>query len=102
MERVRGPQSPYESYCHACGVTFPAEARQCVHCGGRLAHARLTESQESVAEQTWLEGPEALEETGDDEGASPTLRRFGGLLVWIVVALSALISNLCRGGVEPG
>lgn len=26
----------YEVWCHACNVTFPPEARRCLHCGGRL------------------------------------------------------------------
>jgi hypothetical protein len=26
----------YEVWCHSCNVTFPPEARQCIHCGARL------------------------------------------------------------------
>ena len=26
----------YEVWCHSCNVTFPPEARRCMHCGGRL------------------------------------------------------------------
>lgn len=30
----------YEVWCHNCDVTFPPEARQCVHCGARLNRER--------------------------------------------------------------
>jgi hypothetical protein len=31
---------PYEVWCHTCNVTFPAETRACLHCGGRTRPGR--------------------------------------------------------------
>lgn len=95
MQRVEGPQTPYESYCFSCHVTFPVEARQCVHCGGRLA--RRAPGAESAGLPGLLGGGRGEpEEMPDEEGALFTMRRFGGLLVWTLVAASALLSNLCE------
>ena len=30
----------YEVWCHSCNVTFPAETRTCLHCGGRTRPER--------------------------------------------------------------
>lgn len=100
MERVQGPQTPFESYCFHCRVTFPVEAKRCIHCGGPLARAgrRLELGAAATAPDARSLPPEAAEEEMLEEGASLTLRRFGGLLIWALVAASALLSNLCQKG----
>jgi len=100
MERVHGPQTPFESYCFSCGVTFPVETKRCVHCGGRLARAgqKAEGVAEAVAPTLPTRGGGVDDEVLEEEGASLTLRRFGGLLIWALVALSALLSNLCQKG----
>jgi hypothetical protein len=96
MERVQGAQTPYEVYCFRCRVTFPVEARRCLHCGGRL----YAPGERAVAgADPALHGPAlpppASEEA--EEGAALTVRRFGGLAIWALVALSAILNSLCRG-----
>lgn len=93
MKRVEGPQTPYESYCFSCRVTFPVDARHCVHCGGRLARGA---AEGAAVGLPGLLGGSEPEEVPDEEGALFTLRRFGGLLIWTLVAASALLSNLCE------
>lgn len=34
---LRGKGSPYEVRCLRCDVSFPVEAKRCIHCGGPLA-----------------------------------------------------------------
>jgi len=102
MERVHGPQTPFESYCFSCRVTFPAETRRCVHCGGRTARAGQVQAGHVLtgageAPPMMAEGVSVGEDAIEEEIAISPLRRFGGLFIWALVALSALISNLCQG-----
>jgi hypothetical protein len=110
MERVRGAATPYEVYCHRCRVTFPVEARRCIHCGGPLtgqaaAVASPTLRTGAVFPPAAAPSPEEArgplppedEEGGEFEGSSLLLRRFGGLALWALIALAAMISNLCSG-----
>jgi hypothetical protein len=96
MERVEGAQTPYEVYCFRCRVTFPAEARRCLHCGGRLfaAGERAVVGGDPALQVPGLPAP-AGEETS--EGPALAVRRFGGLAIWGLVALSAILNSLCRG-----
>ena len=96
MERVEGAQTPFEVYCFRCRVTFPAEARSCLHCGGRLFKAgeRAVPGPAQTLPGATLPLP-ADEEAA--EGPSLTVRRFGGLAIWALVALSAILNSLCRG-----
>jgi hypothetical protein len=108
MEKVRGAQTPYEVYCHHCRVTFPREQRQCIHCGGRLgAPGALPEPvttgfSKSSDPLTTRHGPAAPADDADleeDLGAGGMLlRRFGGLAVWALLALMAVVSRLCEQG----
>ena len=98
MQRVQGPQTPYESYCFQCRVTFPVEARRCVHCGGRLARAGQGPPDAPPPQALAAGATGAADDEFDEEEGPFSLRRFGGLAIWAVVALSALLSNLCQGG----
>ncbi len=95
MERVEGARTPYEVYCFHCRVTFPAEARRCLHCGGPLfgpgQRAGIAAEMASAAGLPLPAGGEA------DEGRALSVRRFGGLALWALVALAAVLQNLCRG-----
>ena len=98
MERVEGARTPYEVYCFHCRVTFPAEARRCLHCGGPL----LGRGERASVASPISPGPGAPIPGSDDaeEGPVMLVRRFGGLAIWAIVALSAVLSNLCHRG--PG
>ncbi|TMA34290.1 MAG: hypothetical protein E6J87_07425 [Deltaproteobacteria bacterium] len=97
MERVEGARTPYEVYCFHCRVTFPAEARRCLHCGGPLFGAgERAAAAAPIAPIARLPIPAQDEE----EGPLMAVRRFGGLAIWAIVALSAVLSNLCHRG--PG
>ncbi len=100
MERAQGAQTPYEVYCHHCRVTFPREQRRCIHCGGALGRpGRIAELEGKPSKLGEMLGgndtPEEIEEIEDT--GSMLLRRFGGLAVWAVLALAAVLSNMCQG-----
>jgi hypothetical protein len=88
MDSRVGPQTPYEVYCYECRVTFPVGTRSCVHCGrpiGAPPGVRL---------------PSPLVPAGDGVEAPDTLssvRRLGGLSLWVLLALGAALSRLCAG-----
>ncbi|MGH0031570.1 MAG: hypothetical protein ACQGVC_17390 [Myxococcota bacterium] len=86
MERVEGPQTPYEVYCYDCHVTFAAGTPRCIHCGRRLG--RPSGAAPSA-------GPQALEEMEAD--ANP-LRRAGGISLWVLIAVGAAVARMCGGG----
>jgi hypothetical protein len=85
MQRVEGPQTPYEVYCYHCRVTFPKETRQCLHCGGRLGETATVV----------FPGKTAPAASGEAEEVPPWVRRFGALGIWGLIAVSAVVSNLC-------
>lgn len=102
MRRVEGPQTPYEVYCYRCRVSFPAEARRCMHCGERLSASGEAPSlavaagvPESPRLPTRSPGPIPARE--EEEESVLAVRRFGVPAVWALVALSAILSNLCEG-----
>lgn len=101
-QTVEGAQTPYEVYCHACRVTFPVGTRRCLHCGGRLGARGGMPFRGPPVLGAPRPGPlrpglprPGLPDGEDEEDASLTLRRFGGLALWALVVASALISNLC-------
>ena len=97
MERVEGARTPYEVYCFRCRVTFPAEARRCLHCGGPLFGAG-----ERARPGEPAPGPAVPIPAGEDaeEGPVVMVRRFGGLAIWVLVAVSWMVQTLCHRG--PG
>jgi hypothetical protein len=95
MQRVEGAPTPYEVYCFHCHVTFPVEARRCLHCGGRLFGRGERAAAAAIAPSPLTPQP-AGEEA--DEGPVLMVRRFGGLAIWALVALSAVLANLCNRG----
>ena len=93
MQRVEGAQTPYEVYCFRCRVTFPVEARRCLHCGGRLFGRG--ERAAATAEVAPAPGVPIPADEGDETPAV-MVRRFGGLAIWTIVALAAVLANLCQ------
>lgn len=96
MEKFEGARSPYEVYCFHCHVTFPAEARLCLHCGGRLYGFG---ERAAVGLDPALQGRALPIPAGHEAEQRPTLavRRIGGLAIWALVAVSAILNSLCRG-----
>lgn len=87
MDRIEGPQTPYEVYCYHCQVTFAAGTRRCVHCGRRLGSR-------GRAEAAGLEASEVPEDV-----AEPGLgRRLGGMSLWVLIAIGAALSRMCAEG----
>jgi hypothetical protein len=95
MERVEGALTPYEVYCFRCRVTFPVEARQCLHCGGPLFGRDERASAAAAIAAPNARPPAAGE---DDENPLLAVRRFGGAAIWVIVALAAVLQNLCHRG----
>jgi len=110
---AEGAQTPYEVYCYDCRVTFPVEQKRCLHCGGRLGPRGETPfrsagggARGAGAGQRGGQGrlgrPGGPSPAGattlpqeDEEEPSLALRRFGGLALWALIVVSALVSNLC-------
>ena len=94
MDRVEGPQTPFEVYCFSCRVTFPTGTRRCVHCGGPIGRRspRISASPQDLSE---LAAALPVEEEAPAE-PSPA-RRIGGLSLWILLALGAALSRMCSG-----
>jgi hypothetical protein len=100
MERREGPQTPYEVYCHHCRSTFAAGTRNCVHCGGRLSGpGHIAVASEAMRSRSAGGAPLEVPVDVDVEApeASP-LRRFGGLSLWVLLAIGAALSRMCEGG----
>jgi hypothetical protein len=108
MQRAQGTASPYEVFCHHCRVTFPVEARRCIHCGGplaarqegagsRLRSTAVAPPSGDPTEAIFRPPSPADEGSEEPEAGVMLLRRFGGLALWALIALSAVLSNLCSG-----
>jgi hypothetical protein len=97
MERVQGARTPYEVYCFHCRVTFPAEARRCLHCGGPLFGSG---ERPGAATSLTPPGPGMPIPRDEDaeEGPGLAVRRFGQLAIWAIVALAAVLQNVCNRG----
>ena len=91
MERVEGPQTPFEAYCFNCSVTFPVGTRRCVHCGGPIGRPLR-----QAAPQLSAEFPVEVAEEEAPAQAS-TGRRIGGISLWILLGLGAALSRMCSG-----
>jgi len=98
MERVQGARTPYEVYCFHCRVTFPREARRCLHCGGPL----FGSGERAGASSPIAAGPGAPAPGGggddSEEGPVVMVRRFGGIAIWTLVAIAAVLQNICARG----
>ncbi len=92
MDRVEGPQTPFEVYCFSCRVTFPTGTRRCVHCGGPIGRRspRVSASPQILSKL----GVELPAEEEAPAESSPA-RRIGGLSLWILLALGAALTRLC-------
>lgn len=100
QQAVEGAQTPYEVYCYQCRVTFPVGQKRCVHCGGRLGPRGEAPFRGPVVSGPvaagGLRGRGTPGPPGDaEEEPSLALRRFGGLALWALIVVSALVSNLC-------
>lgn len=113
QQPLEGAQTPYEVYCYACQVTFPVGQKRCLHCGGRLGPRGETPFRGPGGGGSAGPGGAAGRPGGpggsapagastfpqEDEGEpSLALRRFGGLALWALIVVSALLSNLCGRG----
>lgn len=90
MERVEGPQTPFEVYCYHCKVTHPAGTRRCVHCGGPVGPR-------GAAKMLTGPGP-AGEVEVEDPTELPTGRRLATMSLWMLLALGAAAYRVCAGG----
>ncbi|MEM7411239.1 MAG: hypothetical protein AAF430_13465 [Myxococcota bacterium] len=100
MQRVEGPQTPFEVYCYQCQVTFPAETRRCLHCGAKVGARGMGQRFEPVPASEHGTGPPSPQDVLEEEEAesrTQLARRFGGLAVWGLIALSAILTRLCGG-----
>ncbi len=91
--QTKSPVSPFEVYCQRCGVTFPINAKRCVHCGGRLSNTQSASPlvfEPSI--QTSMAPPLELQ----DEDTPRRTRGFSPIsILWIAVALAVGVQRAC-------
>ena len=92
METRIGPQTPYEVYCYDCKVTFPVGTRRCVHCGRPIGAGPLTRGAPPITPGA-ADMPDEIELPGQ-----VTVRKLGGMSLWVLLALGAAISRFCAEG----
>ena len=83
METPASP-NPFEIRCENCSVSFPSETRTCIHCGAALG-----------SRFSWGGGEEAEVPV---EGEGSVARKMGSAMLWIALALSAVLARLCGEG----
>lgn len=96
--QIGASQRAVEVYCNRCHVSFPADARRCMHCGGRLDPERrwtqLSELPPEFQMEPHTEPP--FEELGEDE--LPRRSGFSPLtFVWIGLLLAGYLYRACAG-----
>jgi hypothetical protein len=127
---MKSSASTFEIRCAHCNVSFPAETRQCIHCG-RAINSReqagvLTSIADSVTESGWESGWESGGESDLETGAhSPkpidvmanpvehegelsdepasigrSIIRSLGGFIWVIVLIGFTLFRNC-GGNEP-
>lgn len=105
--------SRYESRCPSCDVTFPAETKVCIHCGGRtgpstLRMPALPPMGEPTAEaapaidmskgRTQVPGSVPLELEEAEVGARSSPLRSMITLVWVALAIGISVLRACNDG----
>jgi hypothetical protein len=89
-------QRPFEVYCHRCIVSFPAEARRCLHCGSRLARDPLSHDPLSPGRLSTMEVEEFLPVEVEEE--APRRSPFSPMaLIWVVLLAVGSIHRACSG-----
>ena len=88
METRVGPQTPFEVYCYDCKVTFPLETRRCIHCGRPIGGSPLMRSAAPI--NPGAADPDELELPGQ-----VSVRKLGGMSLWVLLAIGAAISRFC-------
>ena len=90
------PVTSFEAWCPRCRVTWPPEARTCVHCGGRVAPTR------ALADDV-MQGatpPAASPSPREAEAAAPRsplrLLRVGIAVLWLALALAGSLLRHCN------
>ena len=93
------PLAPFEIYCLQCRVTFPMNARRCLHCGGRLSKTRggppiLFQPEPSILPSILPSMPPPLDLPDEDvprrtKGISPVS------ILWIAVAVAVGVQRAC-------
>ena len=86
--QANGPQNPYEVWCYQCNVTAPADARRCVHCGGRLS------AQGSAPAEKLPHGFDG--EVAANEGPIRSRTISPMTVIWVVVAIAVTLQRMCN------
>jgi hypothetical protein len=89
MEIRTGPQTPFEVYCFHCRVTFPIGTRRCIHCGQPIGAPPGAQPANPLL---------PADEAAEMPELPSVARRFGGLSLWVLLALGAMLSRMCGGG----
>ncbi len=91
--QLENPVSLFEVYCHRCRVTFPVNAKGCLHCGGRLSKTRSAPP--IVFEPSMQPSMPPPLELPDEDTPSRT-RGFSPIsILWIAVALAVGVQRAC-------
>ncbi len=104
----------YEVRCPSCDVSFPAEKKVCLHCGGRTVSSGLRlgdapppqpdDADESFSEAVWgfpqdeAERLQPASSVAEHESAKPSPMRALVTLLWVVLAIAFSILRSCGEG----
>jgi hypothetical protein len=87
----RSQANAYEVYCNHCSVTFPADQRHCLHCGGRLSKERLEPGGFAIP----FDHPQEVEVPDDP---APRRLPFSPLaIIWALLLIGGSIYRACAG-----
>ena len=90
----------FEAWCPRCRVTWPPEARTCVHCGGRVAPSRALVEVASQGGRPPAAAEEIRtqqQETDASARQSPLrLLRIGIAALWLALALAGSLLRHCN------
>ena len=89
--RIIESAAGYEVRCHSCNVSFPPDAKVCLHCGSRLGRIPLGVGSLGSHE------PIDFDESELGEPQRHGLLRTGLGSVWILLAITATCYRVCTG-----
>lgn len=89
METRIGPQTPFEVFCYHCKVTFPVGTNRCIHCGRPIGSVPAARGGAPITPGA-AELPDEIELPGQI-----SVRKIGGMSLWVLLALGAALSRLC-------
>lgn len=86
-----------EAWCPRCRVTYPPEAKLCIHCGGRVVAGRpdALASGATRLSEVAPTGPAPADEDAHDAGPQRPSGLRLNLAIWLVLVIAGTILRQC-------